>query len=881
VIDLNQRTSYESSQTARGRQWRFPDGQQISPDLLSAVDNNEFIAHLLHRRGITSGPAAKGFLNAEHYTPTSPMELPHVTKAIVRIIQAIELKEHITVYGDYDVDGITGTSVLLTVLRKLGADVDFYIPNRADEGYGLNLKAVSILASKRRTKLIVTCDCGVSNFAEINFAKSLGVDSIVLDHHSMPDMMPPAVAIVHPKRLPEDHPLFHLPGVGVAYKVCEALLTDRGFASTVPDLLDFVTLGMIADLVPLVRENRYLVQIGLPQLLQTKRPGLEALIGQVRRSEDTDMVGFGIAPRINAVGRLADAKVAVELLTTEDPNVAAELARQLQNENQKRQEICERIFTEATQLITSELDLKKDKAIAIYKSDWHHGVVGIVASRLVERYGVPVFIAERHDSDGSIRGSARSIDGIDLYEVLKANEVLLSKWGGHKMAAGFSTTLDKADTLCRALVDTCNRLLPGEVLKPPIDIDAVLATAEVDIPLTKSLNLLGPYGMANKKPIFCMRNLLCQNVRVLGKEGKHVRVTLVDETTQSIFEGLIWNYRGHAPEIGTFGDVVFNLEINVFNNRERLQLHVIDWRGFGAASMPSEGEIDRANSLPGVAVIKEEIGTVVEIDNGQIDVATLPTSNVEPLTQRSRLRTLSSQRTWRDLREHNGSVVVLQKAIEKFPNTLAIFAEPGGQPGNIAVCDRTAVTNKEHLLIWQYPPSLKVLQEVLAHANPNTVYICGGAPKETYDVSNFLKKLVGLIRFTVSKKDGQVHANKLAAALGTTPISAALGMALLQKVGSIDWYVEDGLLFIDLLGPPNACLEDFSEYRQLDQSLKQIEEFRDWCATAKLKEIQLAAMPNQIGLQEESAEPTTAVSEPVAISDPWQSQGALKNLGGI
>jgi single-stranded-DNA-specific exonuclease RecJ len=881
VIDLNQRTSYESSQTAKGRQWRFPEELQFSPELLSAVDNNAFLANLLHRRGITGGSAARGFLNAELYSPTSPMELPHVGKAIVRITQAIELKEHITVYGDYDVDGITGTSVLLTVLKGLGADVDFYIPNRADEGYGLNLKAVSILASKRRTKLIITCDCGVSNFAEINFAKSLGVDSIVLDHHSMPDMMPPAVAIVHPKRLPEEHPLFHLPGVGVAYKVCEALLTDRGFESRVPELLDFVTLGMIADLVPLVRENRYLVQIGLPRLLQTKRPGLEALIGQVRRSEDTDMVGFGIAPRINAVGRLADARVAVELLTTDDAVVAAELARQLQNDNQKRQEICERIFVEANQMIASSVDLKNDKAIAIYKSDWHHGVVGIVASRLVEKYGLPVFIAEKNVADSTIRGSARSIDGVDLYEVLKTNEALLSKWGGHKMAAGFGTSLDKAESLCRALVETCNRLLPGEVLKPPLEIDAVLKPAEVDLPLTKSLTQLGPFGMANKKPIFCMRELRCQNIRLLGKEGKHVRVTLVDEVTQSIFEALIWNYRGLAPEAGSIGDVVFNLESNVFNNRERLQLHVIDWRGFGAISMPSDAEAARSNVLPELVSTQPGSQRIEEVhENGQVDVV-IAQSNVESLAARSHLRTLSSQRVWRDLREHSESAAVLKKASERFPNTLAIFAESAGQPAGFTACDRMGVASKEHLLLWQYPPSLKVFQEVVALANPNTVYVCGGAPKETYDVSSFLKKLVGLIRFVVTKKDGQVEANKLSAALGTTPMSSALGMALLQKVGAIDWYVEDGLLFIDLIGPPNACLEDFSEYRQLDQSLKQIEEFRAWCAAATLKEIQLAAMPNQIRLQEESAQPPATNIEPVVIPDPWQTQGALKNLGGL
>ncbi len=330
----------------------MPKSVQPSPELIAVADGSDMLARLLMARGIEDVCEAKVFLDSELYVPTSPMALPDVDKALVRITQALVQKEHITVYGDYDVDGITGTSVLYTVLKRLGASVDFYIPNRATEGYGLNLKAISILASKHRTKLIISCDCGVSNFAEINFAKSLGVDTLVLDHHTMPEMLPPAVAIVHPKLLDESHPLFDLPGVGVAYKVCEALLIDQKLEEEIPALIDYVTLGMIADMVPLIRENRYLVRIGLPILAKSPRPGIRALLGQLGKFEDTDIVGFGLAPRINAVGRLADATVAVELLTTDDPERAEELARQLQTDNARRQELCEIIFDEADRLIT-------------------------------------------------------------------------------------------------------------------------------------------------------------------------------------------------------------------------------------------------------------------------------------------------------------------------------------------------------------------------------------------------------------------------------------------------------------------------------------------------------------------------------------------------
>ncbi len=343
--------------SARGKVWLVPKIAAAEAELVAAAGGSELIARLLARRGFDTAAKIGAFLDSTTYTYTSPMELPDVDKAVVRLTEAISMKEHITVYGDYDVDGVTGTSVLMTVLKRLGASVNYYIPHRTSEGYGLNLKAVSILASKQRTKLIVTCDCGVSNFAEINFARSLGVDSLVLDHHTMPEILPPAIAIVHPKRLPEDHPLFHLPGVGVAYKVCEALLIEHGYPEEVESLLDFVVLGMIADLVPLIGENRHIVRNGLTALLKSPRPGMQALLGQVQKSGDTDMVAFGIAPRINAVGRLADANTAVELLTTNDASVAENIAKQLQLENSRRQDLCEKIFMEADKMVQDKIDL--------------------------------------------------------------------------------------------------------------------------------------------------------------------------------------------------------------------------------------------------------------------------------------------------------------------------------------------------------------------------------------------------------------------------------------------------------------------------------------------------------------------------------------------
>ena len=373
----------------------------------------------------------------------------------------------------------------------------------------------------------------------------------------MPEMLPPAVAIVHPKLLDESHPLYDLPGVGVAYKVCEALLIDQNFEEEVPALIDYVTLGMIADMVPLIRENRYLVRIGLPILAKSPRPGIRALLGQLGKFEDTDIVGFGLAPRINAVGRLADATVAVELLTTDDPVRAEELARQLQTDNARRQELCEIIFDEADRLISSTVDLENDRAIAIFSKDWHHGVVGIVASRLVEKFHRPVFIGELDEAEGIVKGSARSIDGVDLYSVLKANEHLLSKWGGHKMAAGFAMQADRAHAACRSIVETVNRVLASKSSTPIVDVDLVATAEQVNMDLARLITRIAPFGMGNKKPIFCLQNVVCSTSRALGKDGKHNRVMVLNGEQSQAYECVMWNSRGRVPADSANIDILF------------------------------------------------------------------------------------------------------------------------------------------------------------------------------------------------------------------------------------------------------------------------------------------------------------------------------------
>lgn len=848
-----------ANKVSSNKVWKLHADEEPSPELIELA-GSEILAKLLMRRGVSTIEEAAPFLDPAKYTPIGPMEFAEMPAAIMRISKAIAMQEKITVYGDYDVDGVTATSVVLTVLKKLGANVDYYIPNRSTEGYGLNLKAVSVLASKHRTRLIISCDCGISNFAEINLAKQLGVDTIIVDHHSMPELLPPAVATLHPKQFNENHPLFHLPGVGVAYKLCEALLQDNGMHDEVEKLHDFVTLGMIADMVPLVQENRYLVQIGLPALARSPRAGIRALLDQTVKMDGTDLVGFGLAPRINAVGRLSDANLAVKLMTTDDLDEAESLAKQLDAENLRRQELCEQIFFEADQKAKAALAQKDDMALAIYSEGWHHGVVGIVASRLVERYHRPVFVAELDQEEGKVKGSARGIPGIDLYQVLKENEHLMIKWGGHQAAAGFSCEADKADLLCSALVNTCNRMLASRNIAPQVDIDIVLEPDKVDLDLAKVITKLGPFGMGNKKPVIALTGLFVVNTRPLGKEGKHHRIVARDTASGNLFEAVFWRSAGRVPEIGHSIDLCFCPEVNVYKESERLQLVLTDWRT--AAPLIAGAVVEeQTQQLPEDAVGLPSLQLETHYDGNRASTTKAGESLPEPLQPKDPGSRFSSvEISWKDLRGHASPQSVVEAALRRLGGKLAIFGETTETLEGAVFKDRSTISESGHLLLWQYPPSAAVLQAVVKKTNATNIYVVGGAPLEPADASSFIKKLLGLVRYAVNHREGEADADKVSIALATTPLAVALGLTVLKKVNVIDWYAEDGTIYLELSGSPDRTWNDLPEFAQLVNVLDEIAEFRRWCSESSLNDIQLALVPNAVRvepkLQDEDGETT-------------------------
>ncbi|MEN9201737.1 MAG: single-stranded-DNA-specific exonuclease RecJ [Thermostichus sp. DG02_2_bins_29] len=477
----------------------------------------KYVAKLLALRGLHTPEQVQAFLHPECYIPTPPESLPDLEKAVKRLLRARESEEKVWIWGDFDCDGVTGTTLLLSALQPLGFQVQFTLPLRSGEGHGLNRPRLEQILAQG-CQVLVTVDCGVSNRAEIELAQSQGVDVIVTDHHTLPDPLPPAYAVVNPLRLPLEHPLRFLPGVGVAYKLVEALYQVLGIPE-VEKYLDLVAVGIVADVAVLQRECRYLVQRGLLVLANTQRLGLRALLeremGQVQRQLSAQDIGFRIAPKLNAIGRLEDASLAVELLTTTDPVRAEELVQQFVATNEERKQLTEQVIQEASQQVES-LDLTQERAIVLAASGWSQGVVGIAAGRLAEQYGCPTVLIAKDEAVGRGYGSGRSIPGVNLLEAIEAVRPLLLGGGGHPMAAGIQVDLSCLPALQLALRrELAARVSPDQhtrALNIEIVIDLALlefqgrdAVAELD-DLYQQLQLLQPFGHGNPLPTVALMN---------------------------------------------------------------------------------------------------------------------------------------------------------------------------------------------------------------------------------------------------------------------------------------------------------------------------------------------------------------------------------------
>jgi len=537
------------------------------------------VARMLLRRGIRSMEDARRFFRPALDQLYDPFLLPDMQKAVDRLRRAILSEEKILIYGDYDVDGITSVSFLYHILKELGADVGYYIPDRQTEGYGLSPAGVDA-AQQRGTRLIVTVDCGITGHAEIDLAKSMGIEVIVCDHHEPGPTLPDAVAILDPKITGCTYPFRELAGVGVTYKLCQGLLKRMGIDDSIlENHLELVAIGTAADIVPLVDENRVFVKTGLERLNESENVGLKALLevaSLTGKEIGTGHVVFIIAPRINAVGRMGDAERAVKLLTTEDPHEALQIAGVLEQENRHRKNVDEETFRQALVMANEQYTDATVHSLILSQRGWHPGVIGIVASRVVEKFYRPTILISIENGVG--KGSARSIEGFDLHDALKNCEDLLVGFGGHKYAAGLSILEENIEAFRSRFESVASSRLQEDQLVPKLSIDAELNLDEIDGLFLKLLRMFAPFGPLNMRPVFISRGL-----QVLGSPsivgGNHLKFKV--RQGQSVFEVIGFGMGDMAKQMQKMEnglDLAYVIEENEYMGRRMIQLRAKDLR---------------------------------------------------------------------------------------------------------------------------------------------------------------------------------------------------------------------------------------------------------------------------------------------------------------
>lgn len=561
-------------------------------------------AQLMINRGIYTIEQGSAFLSCALDRLHSPLLLTDMKKAVARVLQAVRAGEKILIYGDYDADGITATVLLLQVTRRLGAIVDYFVPHRLKHGYGLRQDILQ-QAKEMGTSLVITVDCGISANLEAAWAEANGLELIVTDHHEPPPVLPRALAVLNPKRPDSNYPFQDLAGVGVALKFAQALLAAAGAEKQAwLDYLDLACLGTIADIVPLHGENRILVKHGLTRLAGTARPGLQALFKVSGVSTDSlgaGEVGFRLTPRLNAAGRIGSPDLAVRLLLTGNADEAEELAGALQQGNQHRQELEAAVLEEAMQILERQPALAAGKVIVLYSAGWHPGVIGIVASRLLDRFYRPVILIAVEGEVG--RGTARSIPGFNIYQAIAHCQDYLLSAGGHALAAGFSIATNKLEGFYQAMSRYADHALEEDKMTPGLDIDGLIDMGQVSEELVHEINLLQPFGHSNPAPLFSCRKAAVLACRGVGRNSAHLKMRL--RSGGVTLDSIGFNLGAYREALATSEavDLAFVPGINEYNGRRSLQLEIKD------LGLPGVLEFDGQDGTTGVALAQPVIGS--------------------------------------------------------------------------------------------------------------------------------------------------------------------------------------------------------------------------------------------------------------------------------
>ena len=547
--------------------------------------DKSLVTRLLHSRGIKTEEEIYEFLHPLEMKIIHPKAFCDMEKVVERLSKAIDEGEKIVIHGDFDADGVTSTSLLYRTFKYLGADVNYFIPNRETEGHGFDTKALVKLMTQVKPKVIISCDCGISDVDAVNFLNSFKIDVIITDHHEAPEVLPKALGIINPKApnaLDESltakqiESLTSLAGVGVAFKTAHALLEKYGKLEFISEILPYVAIGTVADLVPLIGENRYLVTKGLELISAGKHYGISQLLASAgyKGQITSEQIAFGIAPRINASGRLDTVDSALKVLISDNKQEIQVAIQTLNEFNKIRQELCQNIFAEADEMVKKEGN--RNSAIVLFNKDWHIGIIGIVASMLVEKYYKPTFLMTYSTETKQYRCSARSVEGINLYDAISMNSELLDGFGGHSMAAGLAFSEEKAsfEQVKSALCKTVKEMSQGKDLKPFINIDLLLEPDDVTVDLVEQISQLEPFGQSNPSPIFALKNLKIKEKRLMGDNKNHLRLKCIGGSSE--LTCIRWKDGDISLVQGDPLDIAFHPQINEYNGNTSVQLILDD-----------------------------------------------------------------------------------------------------------------------------------------------------------------------------------------------------------------------------------------------------------------------------------------------------------------
>ncbi len=757
------------------RTWIEPEPVSVPEDFLAAIGGHPLAAQVLYRRGLRDIDQARAFMDPALYTPAPPYDLPGVEAACQRVMKAIQGREKICVWGDFDVDGQTSTALLCGGLKSLGADVVYHIPVRASESHGVNITYLKPIL-EAGARLVITCDTGISAHEALDFARLSGADVIITDHHELPESgAPEACAVVTPRLLPEGHALGGLPGVGVAYQLMDGLYRHMGRGSETDLFLDLVALGIVSDLALQTGDTRYLLQRGLGVLRQTGRVGLQAMMELAGLNPlwlTEEHVGFMLGPRMNALGRLGDANPAVELLTTGDMGRARVLATQLEGLNAQRRHLTQQVLQGALAQIEKDHALLDSPALVLSHPDWPSGVVGIVASELVERYNRPTVLLVTPPGQAA-RGSARSVSGVNITQAIAAQGKLLLGFGGHPMAAGLSLEAEHIPAFRRGLGRAVDKALGGAApARPTLALDGEVLLDDLTLDLVADLERLAPFGPGNPALTLMVHGLKILSSSPIGREGDHVQVMVESDSGQAA-RVIWWNGAGWPLPEGHF-DLACTVRASNYRGQRSVQ---IEW----------------ADARP--------------LEEGTLE--------------------LRSKYEIADFRGQAHPRGILEE-IQKSGGDLVVWGEAEARelPGAL---DRTQLTPAQTLVIWTTPPGQSELRAALDLVKPKKVVVLAVDPRDTTPEA-FLKRLAGLCKYGLERMGGEVEWMRLVCATAQREKVVRLGLRWLEQRGmfQVEW-LEDGKIRLAAGGEAlaaadatlsgvRAALEETGAYRQFFQN---------------------------------------------------------------